>query len=134
MTYDLDEDIEINEDSALTVEDFKSLARNYLKVFFDKRKDLNGQLVKSKAIYTDRNVCMVLNLNICDGMALIYDALNPICLKKKSKAGKVDKVGEDVRLVISLLKECATLSIPKCFAAGLIAAYVELCKDCKINI
>ena len=71
---------------------------------------------------------MVLNFNICNQMPIIYNAIKPCFRKEKIK----NKIPAEVSFVLTMLKECSRLSVPKPFATGLIAVYVELCKGCKI--
>lgn len=117
-----DEELETtNEECAFTINDLKSLAKNYLNVFF---KDVNAKEKPFGAdvLHTERNISMVLNLNICEGMPLIYEAM-------ESKFDKRD----DLVFVITELRRCSKLGLPKCFAAGMVGVYLEICKGCKLN-
>lgn len=121
---------EEQDDSCLTEKDFIDLAKTYLTMFFKNRLDDNGCEIEIEELHTKRNISLVLNLSICDGMPLIYEALD----SKKAGPKRKGKISEDVEFVIKMLNECAKLSMPKPFAAGLIAVYLETCKGCKIEV
>jgi hypothetical protein len=128
MHYDIDdEDLETtNEECAFTVDDMKSLAKNYLNVFFKNLK--TDQKFNADRLHTSRNVSMVLNLNICDGMPVIYDAMKPYF--KNAEKGKIPK---DIVFIMTELNRCSKLGLPKCFATGVIGVYLEVCMGCKLN-
>lgn len=118
-----DEELEnTNEECAFTVNDLKSLAKNYLNVFFKDVSTREGEILDADILHTERNISMVLNLNICDGMPLIYKAMEP----------KFDK-RDDLIFVIAELLRCSKLGLPKCFATGMLGVYLEVCKGCKLN-
>jgi hypothetical protein len=126
-----DEDL-VEEEGAFTQEDFKDLAKTYLCLFFKRKKDVNGLEIEREDLLTDRNISMVLNFDICEGSRLIYDALSPLYGKEIQK--RKGKVPLDILMFLKLLNECAKMSVPKCFAAGLVAVYVEICKGCKVSV
>lgn len=127
------EDVESeSENSAFSQEDFKDLAKTYLHLFFKNKKDVNGLEIETEDLLTDRNIYMVLNFDICEGSKLFYDALRPLSVKETQK--RKNKVPQDIQMFLKLLNECARKSVPKCFAAGLIAVYAEICKGYTINI
>ena len=123
------DDNEEHDDGSLTIKDFKDLARQYIKLFFKNKVDEHGFEIDTDDLLTDRNISLVLNLNICEGMSIIYDALK--CNTEQKRKGKIP---EDVEIALKLLNECSKMSMPKPFAAGLIAIYVEVCKGCKLEI
>lgn len=129
MQYDIEEDYDeletTNEECAFTVDDMKCLAKNYLNVYFKNLK--NGQKFSIDRLHTARNISMVLNLNVCDGMHIIYDAMKP---KFKNSGGKIP---DDVLFVIAELNRCSKLGLPKCFAVGVIGVYLEVCMGCKLD-
>jgi len=132
MTKTILDDEELEEESAFTQEDFKNLAKTFLCLFFKNKKDINGLEVEREDLLTERNVSMVLNFDICEGSKLIYDALKPLYGKEIQK--RKGKVPLDIITFVKLLNECSKMSVPKCFAAGLVAVYIEICKGCKIKV
>jgi len=128
MTEIYDDEID-NNDDGLTTKDFQNLAKHYIRQFFKNKVDEHGFEIEIEELLTDRNVALVLNLDICDGMPLIYNALK----KKEAKKSK-GKVSEDVEMVLKLLNQIAKMSLPKPCAAGLIAIYVEVCQGCTFEI
>jgi hypothetical protein len=127
----LDEE-DLEEEGSLTQDDFKDLAKTYLCLFFKHKKDVNGLEVEREDLLTERNISMVLNFDICKGAELIYDALQPLYGKEIQK--RKGKVPLDIIMLVKLLNECAKKSVPKCFAAGLVAVYIEICKGCKVKV
>jgi len=116
---------EYEETDGLTLRDFKNIAKEYILLFFCKDNTLDKE-----ALLTNRNVSLVLNLDICSGLPLIYDAVTS---NAEFKTKKKTKVSPDISFVLSMLNKCAKLMIPKCFAVGLIAIYLETVKGCKVN-
>jgi hypothetical protein len=130
--------VETHEDDAketnnciFTVEDFKDLAKSYLSLFFKNKVDEDGNEIEPEVLHTQRNISLVLNLDICNGMPVIYDALKPVFRKEILKTK--GKIPGEIEFVLKMLKECSKLSIPKSFAAGLVAVHVEVCKGIKLD-
>lgn len=119
-----DEEFTELEDCAFTVNDIKQLARDYLSLFFTNKVNHKGENIDKDVLLSERNVSLVLNMDICGGMPLVYEALD-MCQSNKDT--------QDVELVLGLLRECANLCIPKCFVAGLVGVYVEICKGRSLN-
>lgn len=115
-------------DGALTTEDFIDLAKAYLSLFFRNKVDEHGFTIELEDLLTRRNVSMVLNLNVCEGVPLIYEAL-----KSSHKEKRKGKLSEEINLVLKLLNECSRMSVPKNFATGLVAVYIEKCKGLDID-
>lgn len=127
-----DDDVERNDkDCALTKRDFQDLARYYIRTFFRNKVDEYGSQIDPEELLTDRNISLVLNTSICNGLPDIYSALKPLFKGAVKKKGKYP---EDVELVLKLLRELAKLSLPKTSFTGLIAIYLEVCKGCKVDI
>lgn len=114
------------EECAFTIDELKNLAKEYLEVFFNKY----GVEVESGKIYTERNISLVLNLDITSGIPIVYEAMDSIQEFKMKKKGKMPP---DVGFILQSLRNCASLCIPKSFATGIIAVYLEVCKDCKLQ-
>ena len=123
-------DDEIDNYDGLTKKDFQDLARHCIRQFFKNKVDEHGFEIDIEELLTDRNISLVLNLSVCDGMPLIYTALK----QKETHNKRKSKVSEDVELVLKLLNECSKMSLPKPCAAGLIVIYTEVCKGCKLEI
>lgn len=128
----LAEEDDLEEEGEFTQADFKDLAKSFLCSFFRNKKDVNELEIETEDLLTDRNISMVLNFDICEGSKLIYNALGKVYGKESLK--RKGKVPQDIQMFIKLLNECAKKSVPKCFAAGLIAVYIEVCKGCKIDV
>ena len=128
----LEEEEELEEEGAFTQADFKDLAKACLCLFFKNKKDVNGLEIEREDLLTEQNISMVLNFDICEGSRFIYDGLKQLYGKEMQK--RKGKVPLDMQLFLKLLNECSKMSVPKCFAAGLAAVYIEICKGCKIEI
>lgn len=122
MYIDEDDEMEISDECVFTVNDLKSLAKNYINIFF-KDISFNGQRFGIDKLHTHRNVSMVLNLNICEGMPIIYEAIE---YSKK-------QIKDDIEFVMTELRRCSKLGLPKCFAAGMLGVYLEMCMGCKLD-
>ena len=131
---------DINEDAekgdGLTTEDFRDWARICLSTFFKNKVDTDGNEINQEILFTERNISLVLNLDICNGMPYIYDAIELLYKKKvvNKEFDRKGKIPEDVVFIIGLLKECSKLSIPKSFITGIIAVYIEVCKGRELDI
>lgn len=130
MSEIYDDDTEQNEDCILTKRDFEDLAKQYIRLFFRDKIDEYGSVIDPEDLYTKRNISLVLNLTICDGMPIIYNALKS-CYKKDVQKRK-GKISEDIQLVLKVLNDCAKV-VPKNSAVGLLAIYIEVCKGCKLD-
>lgn len=122
MQYVEDEELETtNEECVLTADNFKSLAKNFLNVFFKDVSTKENKKFSAAQLHTDRNISMVLNLSIRNGMDLIYDAMKPSAIKN------------DISFVVAELLRCSRLGVPKCFATGMVGVYLELCVGCELD-
>jgi hypothetical protein len=124
-----DENETEHEDDVIT-RDFLALAKHYIRQFFKNKVDEHGFEIDVEDLLTERNISLVLNLGICKGMPIIYNAMK----SKREIQKRKGKIPEDVQLVLKLLNECSRMLMPKLFAAGLIAIYVEVCKGCKLDL
>lgn len=118
-----------DDDCAVSNKDCQNLAEHYIRLFFRSKTDEYGSLIDPDELLTPRNVSLVLNMSICDHMPILYDALGH--LPKEKRKGKIP---DDVVLALKLFHECSKLSIPKNFATGLVALYIEVCKGCKLEV
>jgi len=125
------EDNEIDTDDGLTTKDFTELAKSYIRTFFNNKTNEFGSVINPEDLITERNISLVLNTSICDGLPLIYEALKPILSMTVKKKGQH---ADDVQLVLKLLREMAKLSLPKTSFTGLIAIYLEVCKGYTVDI
>ena len=129
MTDIYDDENEQNDDCILTRKDFEDLASHYIRTFFRNKVDEYGVAIDPEELLTERNISLVLNMSVCDGMPIIYKAL-----KTKKEVKKKGKIPDDVQLILQLLNECSKLSLPKSAATGLISVYVEVCKGCTLDV
>lgn len=120
---------EQNEDGGLTRKDFEDQACYCIRTFFRNKVDEYGSAIDPEELLNERNICLVLNMSICDHLPVIYKALKS--LNKEKKKGKLP---DDVQMVLKLFNECAKLSIPKRAETGVVAIYVEVCKGCTVDI
>lgn len=123
------EDNEIDNDDGLTTKDFQDLARHYIRLFFTNKTNEFGSVINPEDLITERNISLVLNTSICDGLPVVYEALKPLATVKKK-----GQHSDDVQLVLKLLREMAKLSLPKTSFTGLIAIYLEVCKGYTVDI
>lgn len=127
-----DEVEEQQHDGSLTKQDFIDLAKSYLSLFFKNKVDENGFEVEPEELLTERNISLVLNLSVCNGMSIIYDALRSSYGKETQK--RKGKIPGDIQFVLEIFNECSRMSVPKNFATGLVAVYVETYRGCQLDI
>jgi hypothetical protein len=122
-------DLQESDISEAFLDDLRCLARHYIAVFFRGRMDDSGKSPAPKCLYTDSYVSEVMNLEMEDGITRLYTAIGvdytPEELRKFESNGQV---ADDIKLMITMLKECAKLGIPKCFASGILCIWAEVCK------
>lgn len=121
-------DDEFEHDNDVTIQDCLEYAKHFLKMFFRNKVNVYGREIKVEDLLTRRNISIVANMTVCDGMPIIYDLLK-VTKPEKCKG----KFSEDIEMVIKLQSEVAKMTAPKNFVAGLIAIYVEICKGCKLD-
>jgi hypothetical protein len=116
------------------LEDLRCLARHYTAVFFRDKIGRDGKAVPPKKIYTQDYLSEVMNLEMEDGITRLYTAIGvdytPEELREFERNGQV---ADDIKLMIRLLRECAKLGIPKCFASGILCIWAEQCQGKKVN-
>jgi hypothetical protein len=133
MYNEIEDDIEQqSSDCIFTKEDLKSLARSYMVTLFNDKRDRDGLKIHPEILFTERNISLVLNSDICNLMPAIYAAIAPRFRKENAK--RKSKISADVECVLNVLNECSRLGIPKCCAAGLLAVYVEVYEGCEVDI
>lgn len=113
----------------ISVEDLRSLARYYIQIYFHDKTDSKGQPFSQDMLINERNINMVLNNDINNGVDKIYKVLNKQYTPEElHQFMKRAKLPGDVRWVIHQFKDCSRRCIPKHFAAGITLMYLELCK------
>jgi hypothetical protein len=126
----------------------RELAKKYIKQFFEGEQHHSGGPIPDCILLTERNIQMVIDLNICDGVQRAYDLL-------ESSSQPIPKIPEveinlekdippedipddepdfddslfpsDVQLVVGLIHRCKNKGIPQPFVAGLFCIYLEVC-------
>lgn len=124
---DLDDVEESNEDCPFTINDLKSLAKSYIDLYFIDKVGKDGKPIPIELLHSERNVSFVLNWNICLNMPDIYNGMEGLFSNKKGK------IPADVQFMIDQLSCCSRRCIPKAFATGIVAMYLEVCMGCKLN-
>jgi hypothetical protein len=93
------------------------LTAGYLRDLFQNKEMHCGGPIHPKIFTSKRCLDMALNTPVEKGMEIAYEAIG----------------SPDIKLVLSILKECGMLGIPKCFRPGILLIYLELCHGCRIN-
>lgn len=107
------------------VYDIKQLAKQYILNFFNGRQMYCGGIIPRKILLNPRYLSLVLNSSIDETLPLIYYSLKDSFEQLDENSGLV---AEDVRLVISVLKQCSKFGIPKEFSVGILVIYLECCE------
>jgi hypothetical protein len=119
--------------SEYAIEDAKLLAKHYIDMFFKDKSLYCGGSIPKNMLHKDRYISAVLNLDICNGMDYIYDAVGVTYTEEQMRYyERQGQLPEDVKYVISLFSMCAKAGIPKQFAVGIIVIYLELCEGHKL--
>lgn len=126
--YDLEDVEDENEDCPYTIEDIKELAKGFIDLFFVDKLNENGKPISKEILQSKRNISLVLNLNICKDMPMIYDSMKFMFSSPKKKG----KVSGDIEYVMDKLSECSKRGIPKSFATGILAIYLEVFEGCTL--
>lgn len=103
--------------------DAEQIAINHIKTFFTNKKMYFGGAILEEELLTDRYIQMVIHTNVVKGVEHAYKVLEH-CMTEDDE----NHISDDIRLVVKVLEECGSLGIPKCFAAGILLVYLELCE------
>lgn len=117
--------------------DANYLASNYIKSFFDNKKDKHGGEISSDLLNCKKRVSVVLNTNIIDSLKRVYSVLgNYIKITEEdiSFAKKTGDVTQEIKLVNETLKSLYEFGIPQQFAGGMIILYLEFCEGIDFGI
>lgn len=131
MEEDLLEDDYYDDDSAECpykgefLADVRERAIQCITSFFSEKEMHCGGPIPSRLLLTQRNISLVLNSSVEITLSKIYDSIEPHFEQLDPESGLV---AEDVKLVISVLKQCSQAGIPKEFATGILVIYLECCE------
>jgi len=106
------------------------VAKEYIDIFFADKEWYVGGEIPTAVLHAPGFVQMVMEYDIAQGVDAAYDVME--------KSGQIeydkdeDNVSPDVRIVIDCLKQASDRGIPKCFAAGLILMYIDICLGIKV--
>ena len=109
------------------LKDAKSVAKKHIKTFFYDKKYYFGGEIGEDILFSPKNISTVLNTDVSRGVLEAYKKIErcpDIVIEEDNDA----ILSDDVRLVMSVFKECSIRDIPKQFAAGLLLMYLELCE------
>lgn len=127
------EECEVEQETVeFSLEDTKWLAKYYIDLFFKDKTMYCGGPIPNSFLYKDRYISAVLNLDICNGMDFIYDAIGAKYTEKQLRhLERQGQLPEDVKYVIAKFRDLAKAGIPKQFAVGILLIYLELCEGFK---
>ena len=115
------------EDNEYCYQKLKKKAVEYIDLFFQNKSDMFGNPVNiSKIINDENNIKLVINtVDVVDGISYAYEILSLSGINTTPPKGSM--LSDDVKLVLGVLEECATLKIPKSSAGGLLLLYLNYC-------
>jgi hypothetical protein len=117
------------------VDDTKWLAKYYIEMYFRDKAMYCGGPIPKHMLYTDRYISAVLNLNVCNGMDIIYNAVGVNYTDEQMRHfERQGQLPDDVKYVIYMFRELARAGIPKQFAVGILFIYLELCEGYKLKM
>lgn len=107
-----------------------ALATDWIIKFFAGREMHYGGPIPANVITNDKNVNILLNVDISTAAIITYAAMEvnngfpyPVAM---------GGISDDVRWVIAFIKNCAAKNVPDCFVGGLMLIYLEVCEGIKI--
>lgn len=102
--------------------DLTYLISQYIQCFFKDKSFCCGGKIPKNILTTDRNISIVANYDIINGVQRAYSSLK----EHPSFQESLGEVTGDIRLVSSILQELAKSNIPQQFAGGMMLLYLEL--------
>jgi hypothetical protein len=105
--------------------DLTELAKQYIVNFFADKEMHCGGPIPTRILLTQRNISLVMNASVEATLPRIYSCIEPHFEQLDADSGLL---AEDVKLVISILKQCSQAGIPKEFATGILVVYLECCE------
>jgi len=93
----------------------QDLAIDYMQNFFAGKQLHCGGSISPNLFKSPSCVDLVLNTSIETGVPLAYEAMD----KAELKGG--------IQIVLNVFNRCSQLGIPKCFRAGILLVYLQLC-------
>lgn len=129
-----EEDIDVIEDEQKELRGFASgflkdaqlVAKKHIKNFFSDKKYYFGGEIGEDVLFSPKNLSRVLNTDISTGVVEGYRKIEKcpdVVIEEEDSL-----LSDDIRLAMSVFKECSNRGIPKQFAAGLFLMYLELCE------
>jgi len=115
------------------LEDVKSIAREYMQRFFNGRQMHCGGKIQDRVLWSERNISLVLNTNIEQGVQIAYAAMEEAEYLPTLQVASDSFVADDIKFIIRILKQCAKMKIPKEFAAGIMLLFLEYCEGIDIE-
>lgn len=107
------------------LQDLTELAKQYILNFFADKEMYCGGSIPTRMLLTPRNISLVMNSSVEATLGKIYEYIEPHFKQLSADSGLI---AEDVKLVISILKQCSNAGIPKEFATGILVIYLEHCE------
>jgi hypothetical protein len=112
------------------VYDIKELAKEYMVNFFANKEMYCGGPIPKQILLNNKNLSIVLNSNIEETLPKIYVSIEDSFSQLESDSGLV---ADDIKLIISILKQCSRFGIPKEFSVGIMILYLEYCEGLEIK-
>lgn len=106
-------------------EDVQTLAKTYIAQFFKDKEMHCGGKIPTKQLFTKQTISLVLNSSVEEAIVISYYALEQGNMCEAPPEGQL---GEDVKLVLSILDQISGNRVPKEFAGGLLLLYIYFCE------
>ena len=112
------------------LESLKSIGKMCLAAFFKDKEMHYGGAVSRAAINSPLSLELIWNTDISEGVQKAYRVMKRAGVgRKRTENG----IREDMQIVIDILDQCSDLGIPKCFRAGILLLYLEMCLGVNID-
>ena len=100
-----------------------------LDSFFKNKEMEYGGPVSQSLLNSPMTMELIWNTEMSDGIQKAYRVMKRAGIGREKGNG----VREDMQIVLDILGECSDLGIPKCFRAGILLLYLEMCLGIDIN-
>lgn len=99
-----------------------------VEAFFKGKEMYCGGPVRQRTLRSPKYLSAVLNTDVIGGVDRAFACMQRSGHPVSKKRSTITTVPSDTKFVISIMKHCKSLGIPKCFAPGIMLMYLEICE------
>lgn len=98
-------------------------AQSYVEKFFKGKEMYAGGPIPASLLKSDKYLSLVINTSLNNCIPYAYKIM-----EQEEHPYVFAEYDRDVHCIVEVLQHCKNLGIPKCFAAGLLLMYLEICE------